>query len=88
MPIRRDSGAMQMPLDTSSTQVPPNEMTPESGCNNPATQRNRDVFPEPDGPIRAKCSPGGTFNEIPASASTLSITKPKSLDNQSFIPCV
>ena len=44
---------------------------PASAASNPATMRSAVVLPQPDGPSRARNSPGAMFSDSPSSARTV-----------------
>ncbi|MNC92395.1 hypothetical protein D3C83_88140 [compost metagenome] len=52
MPILRSHGGTRV------TSSPPTRIAPDSGCRKPASSRSSVDLPEPEGPSRAKNSPG------------------------------
>ncbi|MEJ7720264.1 MAG: hypothetical protein WKF58_07345 [Ilumatobacteraceae bacterium] len=52
-------------------------MLPVVGVSSPARRCNRVVFPDPEGPIRAICSPAATAQLTPCTATTAEVPVPK-----------
>ena len=54
---------------TPVTSCPSTRTSPESGCSNPASMRSAVVLPQPEGPSRARSSPGRTVRSRPSRAT-------------------
>ncbi len=54
---------------TRVTFSPSTSTSPESGCSKPASMRSAVVLPQPDGPSRARSSPGRTDRSSPSRAT-------------------
>ena len=76
MPSPRAFAGTWAPDRAESRVRPPTTISPLSGVSRPAMQRRIVVFPQPDGPSRAKNSPRRTENVTPSAATTVRASSP------------